>query len=264
MRLDDLVLREMHRAGLNAGRRGICLPSADLDTLAGVAGSRSAAQKAIQRLAGAGRVVRVRRDLLVLPDAMGLLGVDMPDLVDAVADRPYLITAGRALEHHELTDQHFFGVIVLTPGHLEKFSYRGQTATFLHTDPANIWGWEEAPGPRYALPERAIVDVLNHPRYAVTLTQAIDALLLAVSRDSTVTDRLLDTVIRYDSPSTARRVGLVVERFLGREAAAPYRELVGQNRSPVLMRSRGRRDGELDSAWRVRVNAILEPERVHA
>jgi predicted transcriptional regulator of viral defense system len=264
MRLEDLVLREMHRAAVEAGRRGIAVPSADLDAIARHAVSRSAAQKAIQRLVRAGSVVRVRKDLLVLPDTTGLLGVDMTDLIDAVAGQPYLITAGRALAQHELTDQHFFGVIVLTPDRVEKLSYRGQKATFLQTDPSNIWGWGEGPGPHYALPERALVDVLNHPRYAVSLTQALDALLLAVSRDPTFASRLLDTVIRYNSPSAARRVGLVVERFLGPETAAPYRDLIGENRAPVLMRPRGNPDGKLDARWRVVVNAVLEPERVRS
>jgi predicted transcriptional regulator of viral defense system len=263
MQLDDLVLRELHRAAVDAGRRGITFPSTDLDAVAKRAGSSEpAAQKALQRLVRAGRVARVRKDLLILPETTGHLGVDLVDLVDAVAGKPYLITAGRALEHHDLTDQHFFGVVVLAARRVEPLAYRGQTAKFLHTDPGHIWGAEEGPGPNYANPARAIVDALNHPRYGVSLTQALDALLLAVSRDAMFTDRLLNTVIRYDSPAVARRVGLVVERFIGAEAAAPYRDLIGQNRAPVLMRARRSPDGKLDTAWRVVVNTVLEPERV--
>jgi predicted transcriptional regulator of viral defense system len=264
MRLEDHVLRELHRAALEAGRRGISVPSADLDAVARHTGSREAAQKAIQRLVRAQRVVPVRKDLLVLPDTTGLLGVDMADLVDAIAPQPYLITGGRALERHGLSDQHFFGVIVLVPSPVKKLSYRGQTATFLLTNPTNIWGWQEGVRPQYALGERAIVDALNHPRYAVSLTQALDAMLLAASKDPEFMDRLLETVIRSGSPSAGRRVGLVVERFFGTGAAAPYRGLIGENRAPVLMRPRGTRDGPLDTTWRVVVNAILEPERTLA
>jgi predicted transcriptional regulator of viral defense system len=218
----------------------------------------------MQTLARGERVLPVRKDLLVLPNTTGLLGTDMTDLVDVVAPRPYLITGGRALERYELTDQHFFGVIVLVPRRVEKLSYRGQSATFLLTRPANIWGWQEGARPQYAVPERAIVDALNHPRYAVSLTQALDALLLAASRDPGFMDRLLETVLRCGSPSAARRVGLVVERFFGAGAAAPYRGLIGENRAPVLMRPRGRPDGALDATWRVVVNAVLEPERAPA
>lgn len=261
MRLEDQVLRDMHRAAVEAGRRNVFVPSADLDAVARRAGGRKAAQNAIQRLLGAGMVVRVRKDLLVLPDATGLLGVDLPELVDVVAPQPYLITGGRALERHGLTDQHFFRAVVLVPERIRKLSYRGQTATFLLTDPASIWGWEDGARPQFAVAERAIVDVLNHPRYAVSLTQALDALLLAESKDAAFLGRLLDTVVRYDSRAAARRVGLVVERFFGPTAAAPYRHLIGDNRAPVLMRPRGAPDGPVDTTWRVVVNAVLEPEK---
>lgn len=203
----------------------------------------------------------------MLPDTTGLLNIDMVDLVDAIAARPYLITGGRALEQSGLTDQHFFGLVVLVPGDVAKLRYRGQTATFFKTDPTNIWGWGTEDRPRYALPERAIIDALNHPRYGVSLTQALDALLLAASRDHALLDRLLAAVVRYSSGarghgsrSAARRVGLVVERLFGADAAAPYRYLIGENRKPVLMRPGGAPDGPLDRTWRVVVNAVLEPE----
>ncbi len=140
--------------------------------------------------------------------------------------------------------------------------FRGQTAQFFQTNQEHIWGAVRGPGPRYALAGRAIVDALNHPRYGVSLTQAIDALLLATDRDARFLDRLYKTVVRYNSPAAARRVGLIVERFLGPEIAAPYKDLIGENRLPVLMRPRGGQGGELDPVWRVKVNALLESERV--
>ncbi len=54
--------------------------------------------------------------------------------------------------------------------------------------------------------------------------------------------------------------GELVERFFGADAAAPYRDLVGTNRTPVLMRPGGSPSGPVDSTWRVVVNAVLEPE----
>jgi len=269
MTIEDLVLRELHRAALEAHRRGIAVPSVDLGAVARRTGGRPAAEQALTRLVKAKRVVRVRRDLLVLPDTTGLLSIDMVDLVDAVAPQPYLITAGGALEHFDLTDQYSFGLVVLVPSEVTRLRYRGQTATFFKTDPANIWGWEPETRPRYALPERAIVDVLNHPRYGVSLTQALDAICRATSRDSAFLDRLHAAVLRYgagsrghSSRSSARRVGLVVERLFGADAAAPYRDLVGTNRTPVLMRPGGSPSGPIDSTWRVVVNAVLEPATV--
>ena len=267
--IEDVVLRELHRAALDAGRRGIAVPSADLEAVARRAGGRQTAKKALSRLVQAGRVVHVRRDLLVLPETTGLLGVDLVDLIDAVTPQPYLITAGRALEYFDLTDQHSFGLVVLVPSAATVLHFRGQSAAFFKTDPANIWGWEPDTRPRYALPERAIVDVLNHPRYGVSLTQALDAINRAASRDQLFLDRLFAAVRRYgagprghSSRTSARRVGLVVERLFGSDAAAPYLDLVGPNRAPVLMRPGGSPSGPLDSTWRVVVNAVLEPETV--
>lgn len=269
MTIEDRVLRELHRAALEAGRRGIGVPSADLDAVARRTGDRAAAEQALKRLVQAQRVVRVRRDVVVLPDPTGLLGIELADLIDGIAPQPYLITGGGALGHFDLTDQHFFGLAVLVPSEVTKLRFRGQTATFFKTDPTNIWGWGAEARPRFALPERALVDALNHPRYGVSLTQAADALLRAASRDTGFLNRLLAAVLRYrsgsrghSSRSSARRVGFVVERLFGPEAAAPYRDLVGSNRAPVLLRPGGSSSGPVDSSWRLVVNAVLEPETV--
>lgn len=264
MRIEDHVLRELHRAAVDAGRRGVSVPSSDLDAVTRRVGSREVAQKAIGRLVRGGHIVRVRKDLLVLPEATGLLGVDMTDLVHAIAPQPYLITGGRALEHHQLTDQHFFGIVVLVPAHMKKLSYRGQITSFFRTDSRHIWGWEDGARPQVATPERAIVDTLNHPRYGVSLAMGLESLLLASSKDPAFLDRLHAAVVRYDSRAAARRIGLVVERFFGADAAGPYRDLLGANRAPVLLRSSGPATGPVNTSWRVVVNAVLEPERAPA
>jgi predicted transcriptional regulator of viral defense system len=266
--VEDEVLKQLHRAARDDGRNGVSVPSRDLDRVARHVGGRVQAERAIERLVQAGRVKRARRDLLVLPDVTGLLGVDLVDLVDAVAPRAYLITAGRALAEHELTDQYFFGVAVLVPKEVETLKYRQQTATFFRVDPSNIWGAESEARPCFARPERAIVDALNHPRYGVSLTQALDALLTAESRYPMFLDRLLETVVRYSAGSkghgsraAARRMGLIVEELFGEDAAAPYLTLIGSNRSPVLLRPGGSSVGEVDRRWRVRRNIALTPEK---
>lgn len=264
VRVEDVVLRELHRAAAEAGRRSVSVPSIDLDAVAGRAGGREAAQKALQRLVRAERIVRVRKDLLVLPDATGLLGVDMGELVDAVAPRPYVITAGRALEHHDLTDQHFFAMAVLTPTRVKTLVWRGQTATFWPTAPSGIWGRGDGTGPCYARPERALLDAVNHPRYGVALTMAVDVLVVAASRDTGFLDRLHQAAVRYNSPAAARRVGLIVERVFGFRQAARYLDLLGENRAAVLLRPGAPADGPVDKTWRVRLNASLGTGRVPA
>ncbi len=265
--IEDRVLMELHRAAIDAGRRGIAIPSIDLErALSGDLG-RLGALEAVRRLARAGRVIRVRRDLLVLPEATGVAAVELADLVDAVAPSPYLITAGRALEHHGLTDQHYFGISVLVPSELAPLTYRGERATFFVADRSNIWGATTGEGPALASPERAVIDALSHPRFGVSLTQVADVLIRAQSADSTFLDTLLNAVQaygagdrRHGSRAAARRVGFVVEQLFGPHAAAPFLALIGSNKAPVPLRPSRRYEGRVDTVWRVVVNARVEPE----
>ena len=105
VKIDDSLLISLHRGSIEAGRPGIAIPSIDLDLARLPHDRRAVARSALFRLANAGRISRVRRDLMVLPDVTGISDVSIADLVDAVATPPYLITAGAALAHHELTDQ---------------------------------------------------------------------------------------------------------------------------------------------------------------
>ena len=254
------MLVELHRAATLAGRPGVAVPSVDLATFLSQSGNRGYALKAVARLVRSGRLMAVRKDLLVLPDSTGRVIVDLPELIDAVAPLPYLITGGRALQHHDLTDQHFFTAVVLVPRRVANFSYRGEKTVFLLTDHERIWGWSDDERPRYATPERVIVDALSHARYRVSFQQALDAMLRAAGLDSRFLERLAATVSRYASAATARRVGLLVDRHFGTDAAAPFREFIGTSRTPVLLRSTGTAEGPVDRAWRVRMNVSPELE----
>lgn len=265
--VEDLVLRELHRAAGEAGRPGVAIPSKDLTVAARLTGGRVSAKQALARLAAAGRVVRVRKNLVVLPDATGLLNVEIDGLVEVIAPKPYLITAGAALERAGLIDQHYFTMAVLVPAEVAPLTYRAQTAEFYKTDPGNIWGARRAAGPAYASPERAILDAVNHPRYGVSITRCLDALIRAEARDPEFLDGLLAATRRYGTRghgarSAARRLGLIVERTFGADKSAPYLDLIGSNRASVLLRPGGSPEGSVDSTWRVVVNAIVEPEIV--
>ncbi len=135
---------------------------------------------------------------------------------------------------------------------------------FLVTQPDRIWGWEDGERPRYATAERALVDVISNARYGVSVSQALSALSLAVGRDSRYLDRLRDGVERYGEQATARRVGLLVDRLFGADAASPFLELIGTRRAPVLLRPTGAAHGPLDAKWGVTVNVDIVPERLGA
>lgn len=254
--VEDQVLVELHRAATLAGRPGIAVPSTDLNLGNRDSRSRESALKAISRLARAGRVTPVRKDLLVLPDTTGRVIVGIEDLVDAVAPQPYLITGGRALEHHNLTDQHYFSVAVLVSTRVSPIMYRGERAVFVLSNEQYIWGGKGHP--HFATPERVIVDILSSTRYGVAFSQVLTALSLAGRRDPKFLGRLVANARRFRSNATSRRVGLLVDRIFGSDAAAPFRELIGKSRTPTLLRSGGRTDGPVDTTWRVIVNASIE------
>lgn len=218
---------------------------------------RQSVTQAVSRLVRAGRVVPVRRDLLVLPDATGRVTVGVPDLVKAIAPDPHLITGGRALEESGLLNQHFFKVVVLVPARVSPFSFKQESTAFLLTEASHIWGWQDD-GPRFALPERAVIDAVSHPRYGVSLTMAVSALGRAADADPGFLGRLAVGTGRHGSAAAARRLGLLVDRLFGTAAAEPFRDLIGDSRTPVLLRPTGMKRGPIDRRWRVVVNASTE------
>ena len=262
MTLEDRVLIDLYRAAALAGRPGIAVPSRDLEVADRETGRRSTTQ-AISRLVRSGRIQSVRKDLLVLPDSTGRVTVGLPELVKAIAPTPHLITGGRALEEHGLTNQHFFEIVVLVPSPVSLFSFRGETARFLQTDPERIWGWQRQ-GPHFAVPERALVDAVSHARYGVSLTMALGGLQRATERAPEFLKRLAGAARRYDSAAVSRRLGLLVEGLFGEEAADPFTYLIGNSRTPVLLRATGVKEGPVNRKWRVIVNASTEPARINA
>lgn len=90
--LEDRVLVELHRAAALAGRPAVAIPSQDLEAADQETGSHAKTKLALLRLARAGRITTVRKDLIVLPDATGRTSVGLPELIDAAAPPPYLIT----------------------------------------------------------------------------------------------------------------------------------------------------------------------------
>jgi predicted transcriptional regulator of viral defense system len=258
MPIEDRLLIDLHRAAALAGRPGIVVPSLDLETTSQQL-SNQRARDALKRLVRSGRALRVRQNLLVLPDATGRVTPGLPELIDVAAPRPHLITGARALEVNRLTNQHSFSVIVLVPHSITNFAFRGETTMFLVTQPIRIWGWQES-GPRYAVPERAILDAVRSSRYGVSLPMAVRALRTAATRDRKFLRRLADAARQYESPTLARRLGLLVERNFGVEMSAPFHELIGESRTPVLLRSGGPAVGAVDPTWRVIINASTEPD----
>lgn len=261
--LDDRVLVELHRAAVLARRPGIAVVSTDAERADEVTGSRARTHRAIARLARSGRVVPVRRDLLVLRNEIGVAQATLLELIDAIAPGDYVVTGGHALHARGLAAERSSEVVVLVARPATDFSWGRQHTRHLRVHPDRVWGGERLrgnparPGPLVALPERALLDAFAHERFGVPLPLAVRALAAGLSEDAGLGARLAGAARRYDVAAVARRAGLLVEHVAGADAAAPFLDLIGASPSPVLLRAGGAASGPVDRRWRVRVNAEL-------
>ena len=248
------------RAASLARRPGVVLIEQDLDDLIELVGSRAEAHAVVASLERQGRVRPVRRGAYALVDAGGGVRLDVLDLVAAVTAKPYLVTAGRALQFHGLSDQHYRRVFVLVSTQLRAWTWRGDEVRYVRTNRSLRGDAVRTRRTRaqIATPERAIADSLDHPSWGVPLSQVVQAIVTALDRDSTSADRLAVEAARADSHSLARRLGFIVSRLAGTEAARPFLPLRGESKASTPLRAGGPAGGPIDRIWRVRENADLE------
>lgn len=259
--LRDFSVRLARRSTL-AGRWPVVVED-DLDAIDPLTGGRDASFAVLRRLAEIGQLERVRRGTYVMRDETGVLRVDLFALVDAVTPAPYLVTAGRALAAHDLSDQHFRTCVVLVASLRRDFEWRGDRVRYVLAEPARIWGARRGRGPRVATPERAILDSLAHPRWGVTLSQTVEALDLALDRWPRFPERLASAAGRYGNAATARRLGFLVAQLAGDAAAERFLPLRGASRAATPLDASGSRSGALESHWRVRLNVDLSELLAH-
>lgn len=249
----------LSRAAALAGRAGIVVLDEDIVALDEVTGSRSRSHSLVERLERADRVRRVRRGVYVLVDATGGVRVGVLDLIAALTPNRYLVTGGRALQFHELTDQHFRRVHVLVAGQMRSWSWRGDDVRYVRTE-RSLRGWVRTrkTRARIASPPCAIADSLGHPRWGVTLAQVVEALDTMLTRDPDFADALAAEVVRQDSHALARRLGFLVSKLAGAEAARPFLPLRGDSKAATPLQAGGPSDGPIDRSWQLRVNVDLE------
>ncbi len=229
----------------------------DLAAIDALTGSRRASFATLRQLARTGQLERVRRGAYVMRDQTGVLRIDLHALIDALTPQPYLITAGRALTAHDLSDQHFRRAVVLIASPRRDFDWRGERVHHVLTARSRLWGAQARGGPRVAGPERAILDSLAHPRWGVTLAQSVEALDLALRRRPGFAERLAAAAARYRNAAVARRLGLLVTHLASEQDAAPFHPLRGSSHASTPLDQTAPRHGPLDTTWRVQVNADL-------
>ncbi len=230
-----------------------------LEELAG--GGRPAARALLARLKAAAELQPVRRGVYAIRNARGTIRLSTLDLVGQLSPAPYLVTGGRALQEHGLSDQSFREIVVACPAKERPWAWQGDRVRYVRLPAQRIWGGK----PRrhgggtvmLATAERAILDSLAHPGWGVTLAQVVQALDRALQADPTFADRLAQAAARYGSSTLARRLGLLVEELAGAEAARPFLALRGASHAAAALQPGSAAAGAHRARWQVTENVPL-------
>jgi len=232
-------------------------------------GSRVRSHEIIARLEAADRLRQVRRGAYILVDQAGVERPGILDLVAALTPKPYLVTAGRALQFHDLTDQHFRRVQVLVHTQLRPWGWRGDQVRFSRTSRSLRRAATRTRKTRAAVatPERAIADSLDRPGWGVTLAQVTEALDLLLRRDATSADRLAGVVAEDYSYALARRLGFLISRLADKNASRAFLSLRGRSNAATPLLAGGPTSGSVDRIWHVLENfdfdMLIQHREVH-
>lgn len=239
-------------------QKSVLVLPGDAELLDEVTGSRSETERAIRRLLNAGWLVRVRRGALVVRTRAGTLERGALGVVGDITRHPHLVTGGVALARFGLTDQSFRTIIVLTAHTQRPWSWLGESVSYHRVRPSALWGgrtYADTGSTTIARPARAIADCVSHPTWGVTMPEIAKAIYRERRLRPEFVDDLAAVAARYDNSLTSRRLGFLVERINGREAARPFLPLRGRSKAIVPLLSTARRlDGPIDSTWRLRLN----------
>lgn len=223
-------------------------------------GSRSRSHEVIAHLVAAGRLRQVRRGAYVLVDGSGVVAVDIFDIVSALTPRPYLVTAGRALRFHALSDQHFRRIQVLVHTQLRSWSWRGDIVRYSRVTHSfrGVSTRTRKTQAAIATPERAIADSLEHPAWGVTISQVTEALDAMLCRDAVSADRLAVVAADQFGFALARRLGFLVSTLAGEDRARGFLPLTGRSKAATQLLAGGANEGPIDRTWNVRINIAPE------
>jgi predicted transcriptional regulator of viral defense system len=249
----------LYRASVLAGRPGVVVAERDFEMLDQISGSRTRTRALVRRLETAGRARSVRRGAYTLVDAAGNTRATALDLVAALTPKPYLVTAGAALQFHELTDQHFRLVVVLARTQLRDWTYRGQQMRYVRTDRklSGASTRSRRTSAVIASPAIAVADSLDHPSWGVTIAQVAEAIDRMRDRDRGFPDELASEVAEHYGHALARRLGVLVTALAGQNAARAFLPLRGRSKVAAKLLAGGPDTGPVDTTWGVRLNIDL-------
>jgi predicted transcriptional regulator of viral defense system len=256
---EERVYSALYRASVLAGRPGVVVAERDFEMLDQISGSRTRTRGLVRRLETAGRVRSVRRGAYTIVDAAGNTRATALDLVAALTPKPYLVTAGAALQFHELTDQHFRLMVVLARTQLRGWTYRGQQVRYVRTDRklSGASTRSRRTSAAIASPAVAVADSLAHPSWGVTIAQVAEAIDRMRDRDRGFPDELASEVADHYGHALARRLGVLVTALAGPNAARAFLPLRGRSKVAAKLLAGGPDTGPFDTTWGVRLNIDL-------
>ena len=240
-------------------RRILRIPE-DTPLVMEIAGSAVAARNLVNSLAAKDWIVPIRRGIWGVRSRKLTLEISALEVVGIVTPDPHLVTAGRALSEHQLSDQAFRSIVVITDARLRSWHWQGEAVKYVMMPPARIWGAAERSSllpTRLASEERALLDSLAHPRWGVSLAHLVEALVRYLRRAGE-TDKLALATARYENAHLARRLGFLIERLSGEERSLPFRALRGRTKGaiPLNLLMPTERQPNLDSRWGVHFQDI--------
>ena len=232
----------------------------DMPLLVGVAGTSTSARALIDSLAAKNWIVQIRRGLWAVRSRALTLEASALEIVGCVSPEMHLVTAGRALAEHQLSDQAFRSIVVVTSARVRNWQWQGETVRYVTMPAARIWGAAERSWllpTRLASEERALLDSLAHPRWGVSLAHVVEALARYLDRVRE-TDKLALTTVRYRNAHVARRLGFLIEHLGGEGQALPFRALRGRTKGtvPLDLTVPAERQPHHDSRWGIRFQDI--------
>jgi predicted transcriptional regulator of viral defense system len=243
------------------GRTVLVLPD-DAELLDEVTGSRARTDRAVASLRRAGWLLRVRRGTYVVRTRAGSLDRGALAMIGDITRHPHLVTSGGALSRAGLSDQAFRSIIVLTAHPQRPWSWLGESVRYLRVRPGALWGgrsYSDSGSTKIARPSRAILDSISHPHWGVSLPEIAKALQKEERLHPEFVDDLAVDAARFGNSLASRRLGFIVERLDGREAARPFLPLRGRSKAIVPLLSVARSlEGPIDTTWRLRINVDMQ------
>lgn len=227
---ENELLAKLARQG-----RSILLTPQDLPLITGIVETETAARALVNSLAEKDWLVQVRRGVWAIRSRALSIEATAIEVIGYVTPDPHLVTAGRALREHRLSDQTFRSLVVMTPHRLRSWEWQGERVKYVLTPRERIWGAAERSPllpTRIANEERALLDALAHPRWGVSLAHLTEALDRYLERTGE-SDKLALATARYKNAHLARRFGFLIEQLAGEAKALPFRALRGSTKGAI-------------------------------